>query len=377
MSVRKRAKGDGQWFTDVVIRVNGVKVREREACGPEVRTRAQALAVESERRSAMLAARAAPPPSKARLTFAEHVEDVMRLHAAVNNKHSERTSKRRIFDLHLVPAFGPMALEDIGDLEVAAFKASKLKPSAGEPLTAKTVNNLLTVLRKSLALAVDWKRLRALPSIKFLRTAKPTIAFFTFEEAPRLLEGADPGPWRAMILCGLRAGLRQSELLELRWEDVDLARMVVHVRRAIYDGVIDTPKGGRSRDVPMSDELVTALRTLPSRFAGGLLWPGEGGRNLKRGEAKWPLYRACMRAGLRRVGWHVLRHTFASHLVMRGVPLKAVQELLGHEDIATTMRYAHLSPQAMLEAVNVVGNVVGRRPMVAANNGAPQVAATA
>ena len=90
---------------------------------------------------------------------------------------------------------------------------------------------------------------------------------------------------------------------------------------------------------------------LPSRFAGGLLWPGEGGRNLKRGEAKWPLYRACMRAGLRRVGWHVLRHTFASHLVMRGVPLKAVQELLGHEDIATTMRYAHLAPGVTRDAV--------------------------
>ena len=69
--------------------------------------------------------------------------------------------------------------------------------------------------------------------------------------------------------------------------------------------------------------LRAALRELPSRFAGELVWPGEGGRNLTKSEAKWPLWRACKRAGLRRVGWHALRHTFASHLVMRGVPLKA------------------------------------------------------
>jgi Phage integrase family len=99
---------------------------------------------------------------------------------------------------------------------------------------------------------------------------------------------------------------------------------------------------------------------------GGLLWPGEGGRNLSKGDTKWPLWRACKRAGLRRVGWHILRHTFASHLVMRGVPLKAVQELLGHASIEMTMRYAHLAPGVTLDAVRLldapaprVSNAVG------------------
>jgi integrase len=218
-------------------------------------------------------------------------------------------------------------------------------------LSAKTVNNHLTVLRKSLSLAVEWGRLRALPQVGFLRTKKPEIDFFIFEEAARLLAAADAGPWRVMILCGLRAGLRQGELLELRWEDVDLVKGVLRIRRAIYDGVVDIPKGGRAREVPMSDELRASFRDLPSRFAGGLVWPGAGGANLSKGECKWPLWRACKRAGLRRVGWHALRHTFASHLVMRGVPLKAVQELLGHEDITTTMRYAHLAPGVTRDAV--------------------------
>lgn len=75
---------------------------------------------------------------------------------------------------------------------------------------------------------------------------------------------------------------------------------------------------------------------------------------LTRHGCKWPLRAACERAGIRLVGWHVLRHTFASHLVMRGAPLEAVQELLGHQDIKMTMRYAHLSPDARRDAVRLL-----------------------
>jgi integrase len=328
------------------------------------------MALEHERRTAMLAGKvpqkavaepsaappdAAPKPAPTVITFRVHAEEVLVLHAAVENKHSERKSKRSILDRHLLPAFGDFVLEAIGPREIAAYKAKKLKPSdGGKGLTAKTINNHLTVLRKCLVLAKEWGRLAVVPTVGFLRVKKPEIDFFTFDEAARLLAAAERDPWAVMILCGLRAGLRQGELLELRWDDLDLVKGVIRVRRAIYDGVVDVPKGGRDREVPMSDELRAAFRELPSRFVSGLVWPGEGGLNLTKGEAKWPLWRACKRAGLRRVGWHVLRHTFASHLVMRGVPLKAVQELLGHATIEMTMRYAHLAPDVARDAVKLL-----------------------
>ena len=129
---------------------------------------------------------------------------------------------------------------------------------------------------------------------------------------------------------------------------------MIHLQRSICDGVIDTPKGGRGREVALGDELAATLRALPSRVAGGLVWPGKDGGNLTKGEARWPLWRACRKAGLRHVGWHVLRHTFASHLVMKGVPLKAVQELLGHASIEMTMRYAHLAPGVTRDAVQLL-----------------------
>lgn len=345
MSVYQRPGRKGWEYNVTVKRSGKVIARERRA---GYRTRGDALGAEAEARTRLAASEKTGPTTTR--TFAELAQEVLVLHAAVHNKHSERKSKKRIFELHLVPAFGDLELADIDQRSIAKLKADKL----GAGLSAKTLNNLLTVLGKSLSLAVEWGYLKVAPKVGFLRVKKPEIDFLTFDEAPRLLDGADEGAWRAMILTGLRAGLRQSELLELRWNDVDLVAGVLRVRRAIYDGKIDTPKGGRARDVPLSDELVAALRLLPSRFAGGLVWPAKGGSNLTKGECKWPLWRACKRAGLRRIGWHVLRHTFASHLVMRGVALKAVQELLGHASIEMTMRYAHLAPGVTRDAVRLL-----------------------
>ena len=128
-------------------------------------------------------------------------------------------------------------------------------------------------------------------------------------------------------------------------------RGVLHVRRRIWNNDVDTPKGGKGRDVPLSDELRAALGELPSRSAKRLVFPGDEGAYLRKNQCKWPLWRACKQAGLRRIGWHVLRHTFASHLIMRGVPLLGVQQLLGHKDVKMTMRYAHLSPHVARDGV--------------------------
>ncbi len=102
--------------------------------------------------------------------------------------------------------------------------------------------------------------------------------------------------------------------------------------------------------MPLND---TALAVLEEHrhLRGPLVFCNDDGSMLTKNKAKGPLRRARVRAGITALGWHDLRHTFASHLTMRGVPLKAVQELLGYATIEMTMRYAHLSP-----------NVTQRRP---------------
>lgn len=340
MTVRRRK--DGRWQIDVVIWKGGERVRVRKSA--HAKNRSEALECERQERAALESG--AQAVGKAPV-FKDFVGEFMKTYVATNNKPSEAASKRTIFDVHLIPFFGSMPLDEIGLRDIERYKAKKI-----EKLALKTVNNHLTVLRKCLSVANEWGQLRSVPRVKWLRVPPSSFAFFGFEEATRLVSHA--GDWRPMILLGLRTGLRQGELLALRWEDIDLTAGRLTVRHAVSRGVIGTPKNGRTREVPLSDEALAVLRGLSSRFRGDFVFCTPEGRMLTKGECKWPLWSACKRAGVQRAGWHVLRHSFASHLVMRGVPIKAAQELLGHADIGMTMRYAHLSPDVRRDAVQLL-----------------------
>jgi integrase len=282
-------------------------------------------------------------------TLKEFETDFIDLYARTENKQSEVEAKQRHLKNHIVPFFGHMRLDAIGAEHVARYKAAKLK----DEYDPKSINNQLAVLRKLMAVAVDWGRLKHVPALKWLlRAPPPMFDFLTFEEAERLVAGSSPG-WRAMIVVALKTGLRHGELLALRWEDIDLVAGRLMVRRSLSGKRIDTPKNHKSREVALSDEAIRALKA-HRHLRGELAFCDEKGQLLTRYACKWPLWQACKRAGIRLVGWHTLRHTFASHLVMRGAPLKAVQELLGHADITMTMRYAHLSPDARRDAVRLL-----------------------
>jgi site-specific recombinase XerD len=110
-------------------------------------------------------------------------------------------------------------------------------------------------------------------------------------------------------------------------------------------------------------KVAIAARQAHRHLRGELVFSDLDGNMLTTGACKWPIWRACKRAGLRRIGWHALRHTFASHLVMRGAPLKAVQELLGHSTIEMTMRYAHLSSDVKQAAVRLLDATAHERHM--------------
>jgi integrase len=228
------------------------------------------------------------------------------------------------------------------------------KEAESRMLSAKTINNCLTVLRRMLVIAYKRGLIEKVPEVEWLRTLRPEFDFLDFEEAERLLAAAvGDSEWRTMILVALRTGMRQGEILALRWEDVDLVKGQITVRRSVTRGVVTTPKSGKSRDIPLGDEVLAALKG-HRHLRGQLVFCTDGGRMLKKNEVKHPLWRSLKRAGLRWIGWHTLRHTFASHLVMRGVPLKAAQELMGHATIEMTMRYAHLSPHVPRDAVRLL-----------------------
>jgi integrase len=269
-------------------------------------------------------------------------------HADTNNKPATRSAKDGILRNHLLPALGKKRLDQIGAEEVERFKAAKLK----EGIKPKTLNNFLTVLRKLLALAVEWGRLDKLPRVKWMRAPAAEFDFLTAKELEQLLATSEEA-WRPMLTVAGHTGLRLGELRALRWESVDLKAGRLVVRHNVWKEEEGTPKGGRTREVPLSSRAAEALKAQEKRASGPYVFHKDGERHTE-GECKWPIRRACEAAKLRGIGWHTLRHTFASLLVMRGRHLKEVQELLGHADIKMTMRYAHLAPQAKRDAVSVL-----------------------
>jgi site-specific recombinase XerD len=125
-----------------------------------------------------------------------------------------------------------------------------------------------------------------------------------------------------------------------------------------------SPKSNRIRYVPLAPEVQHALEEF--HRPSGLVFSAHPTIPVNEKVPRRAIIRICKESGIRRIGWHVLRHTFASQLVMAGVNMKTVQELLGHSDIRMTMRYAHLAPSALHEAVRlleqrvVVGDILGQ-----------------
>lgn len=269
-------------------------------------------------------------------------------HVKLNNKPSEQWTKRRIMNCHLLPAFGDWVLDRIQVADVEGYK-SRLVNLGYQP---KTVNNHLTVLRTILQIALEWRVLREAPRIKPLRLPKKDVLFLDFGEAEALAAAAH-GVFRPMIIFALNTGLRIGEMLALRWGDITLRPAQVRVARTDWLGEIGTPKGGCARSVPLNKKALAALQEVPRR-PGELVFCTESGRAFTYRQAHWALGQICKRSGEKVVGWHGLRHSFASHLVMRGVPLTAVQKLLGHSTQAMTERYAHLSPGICGEAVTLL-----------------------
>lgn len=266
-----------------------------------------------------------------------------------NNKASEINHKKCALRAHLVPFFGAIPLNKIQTLHIEEYKAKKTK----EGLANKTVNNHLATLSSCLHTAQDWVNLKNLPKIKKLKLPPDNFDFLSLEESEQLLAHAH-GMGREIILMALKTGLRRGELQGLTWPDINLNNKTLTVRHSWCDikkGLV-APKSNKTRHIPLVYELREAL--LQKKLSSGYVFPDENGQRIDGRLINQELRNACSKAGLRKITCHNLRHTFASHLVMKGAPLKAVQELMGHADIKTTMRYAHLTPSTLNAAIELL-----------------------
>lgn len=325
------------------------KPRERIRKFAPVTTRRAALEYERRLREELALGE---PEEKEVPTLAQFSKEFLRNYAATCNRPGEQEEKERNLKNHLLPALGKLRLDEIDRRVIDAFKAMQLE----KKLHPSTVNHHLATLSRALHVAEDWGHLDRVPKVTLLRLPPQKFDFLDFAEVEKLL-GAVEGEDRLIILALVRTGLRVGELAALKWDAVDLDGRKLVVRLAFWEDIEGPPKSNRTREVPLASDLVEHLRTHQHK-RGPHVFVDKAGEHLSRHNVSTVIRRACRKAKLRKVGPHVLRHSFASHLVMRGVPLKVVQELLGHADFRMTLRYAHLAPAAHRDAVEMLTGAV-------------------
>jgi len=249
--------------------------------------------------------------------------------------------------------FGERRLSEISylDLETWRNRRKATPTKAGKPRKDASVNRDMAILGHMLSKAVEWELLEASPFKKGKRLVfkenNHRLRFLSETEVEDLLKECIPH-LKPIVETALLTGMRRGELLGLQWEQIR--------NGFIY---LTETKSGKARQIPINDRLAGVLKEVRrgNQLKSPYVFCDSRGRRFN--EVTRSFTSACRRAGIEAFRFHDLRHTFASHLVMKGIGLKAVQELLGHADLTMTMRYAHLSQGHLQEAVaalNYLGN---------------------
>lgn len=223
--------------------------------------------------------------------------------------------------------------------EITSFKLEQYKNARFKGVSKATVNREFTTLKHMFGMAVKWGHLHNNPAQGVRKFKEPAgrLRYLSDKEVENLVRECKPGYFRMVILLALNTGMRKGEILGLKWADVDFENRLIH---------IDKTKTNERRDIPINDLLHEALRQYKEHIREERLFKYE--------DIKRSFHSACKRAGIENFRFHDLRHTFASHLVMGGVDLATVKDLMGHKNIAMTLRYSHLSPDHRAGAVNIL-----------------------
>jgi integrase len=293
--------------------------------------------------------------AQARVDVAEAGERYLAHLRAMGRKRSTLMDYESTLRVHLAPFFGATALHRVEPRDVERFIAAK----AREGRATKSVLNYLGLLHSIFAYGQKrgWCSQKPCKLVDRPRKNRDAEIRFLDETELEALLREVPGDHlgaveRVLYLTAAMTGLRQGELLGLRWRDVDWLAGRLRVRQSFVRGEFATPKSQRSsRSVPLADRVSAALDDHHKRALYGgdddlVFGHPHLGRPLDRSKILKRFKAAAGRAGVRDVRVHDLRHTFGTRVAAAGVPMRTLQEWMGHRDFKTTLIYADYAPSA-------------------------------
>ena len=309
-------------------------------------------------------------------TVGEWMEVWFQDYAKIKVRPSSHQTYQGYIQNHIRPNIGDIPLEKLTSLDLQKFYKKLLTQgrvdrveAKGQPkgLSAKTVRNIHQILSSALKLAQEQRLILsnpaegcALPRMEHQEMKTLT----TVQLASFFREARDSGVFELYYL-ELATGLRRGELLGLKWEDIDLERGDLRVRRQvsrINGEVVEAPLKTKNayRTLPLAEDTVSVLKEQRKKVGNSpWVFPSPSGGPISPDSVLHMLHRVLKRAGLPKVRFHDLRHTFATLALQNGVDVKTVSGMLGHFSAGFTLdTYAHITSAAQRQAAQTMGSVL-------------------
>ena len=281
-----------------------------------------------------------------------------------------------LISMHIVPTLGERNISELGRREIQEFLTQQKKDGNmrnGEKLSATSTNMMLSVLNLAFEYACDMEYIEENPCIRVRRTKVETkkIEAFTVEEQRAIemeISRSDDRRLHGILLC-LYSGLRIGELLGLTWSDVDLERGVIKITKTVYrekdeSGIwqlcVDTPKTKASdRVIPLPEYITNMLRQDYELAKTPYIVENKKGERMSIRSYQYIFEKLTERAGVRKLNFHALRHTFATRAIECGMDIKTVADIMGHQNASITLnRYAHCMLDHKIEMMQKLPRVL-------------------
>jgi integrase len=285
-------------------------------------------------------------PKAVRISFDKFKEQYLEF--SLSNKRAG-TSKRDVVSLKpLQKFFGGKFISEINPFLIEKYKQKRKE----DGVSVRTINVELACLRHMFNMAMRWGKAQKNPlkEVKLFKETEGKDRILSPEEEVRLFDAIRSSKrtlhLEPIVFTALATGMRKSEVLNLKWSNVDLVNRLI---------VVEGTKSGYVRKIPMNTRLTEVLSSAKKISQAENVFVNERGEPYKSFRTSWD--HVLQRAKIEDLTFHSLRHTFGTRLGMAGVDVKTIQELMGHRDIKMTMRYSHPTPEHKRKAVELLNRV--------------------
>jgi len=323
-------KGE-DWYIDYYVHGR----RKREKIGPSKKL---AETVLKKRKVEIAEGKFLDIKKEYKVRFEDFSDEYLEVHCKSNNKSWHKSD---YFNLKsLKKYFGNKCLHEITPKDIEQYRADRIKE-----VSKSTVNRALNCLSSLYNRAIEWGKAAENPmsKIKLYKVPEKRTRYLEREEIDKLLAHCCEH-LKPIVIVALHTGMRKSEILGLKWHDIDIKRNTIH----LYD-----TKNGEKREVPMNEVVQKTVIGVFKNPGSQYVFCNKDSKPY--GNVRKSFFTALKKADIINFRFHDLRHTFASQLVMSGVDLNTVRELLGHKSIEMTLRYSHLSLDHKKRAVDILG----------------------